>query len=94
MRKRALLTAVFSLPALTFRCGSTVGEIDDQENSHAPSGARPEGDEPATSPNGPQDANPPTTSVVGVDRAGQAEALSEHGASIVVSDLSELLEHR
>jgi HAD superfamily hydrolase (TIGR01509 family) len=30
--------------------------------------------------------------VVGVDRAGQAEALREHGASIVVSDLSELLE--
>src|ERR671939_1243429 len=29
--------------------------------------------------------------VVGVDRAGQAEALREHGASIVVSDLSELL---
>jgi beta-phosphoglucomutase family hydrolase len=32
--------------------------------------------------------------VVGVDRAGQAEALREHGASIVVSDLSELLEDR
>ena len=32
--------------------------------------------------------------VVGVDRAGQAEALREHGASIVVSDLSELLEER
>jgi len=30
--------------------------------------------------------------VVGVDRAGQAEALHEHGASVVVSDLSELLE--
>jgi beta-phosphoglucomutase family hydrolase len=30
--------------------------------------------------------------VVGVDRVGQAEALREHGASIVVSDLSELLE--
>jgi beta-phosphoglucomutase family hydrolase len=30
--------------------------------------------------------------VVGVDRAGQAEALREHGASIVISDLSELLE--
>src|SRR5919107_1206180 len=29
--------------------------------------------------------------VVGVDRARQAEALREHGASIVVSDLSELL---
>ena len=32
--------------------------------------------------------------VVGVDRVGQAEALREHGASIVVSDLSELLEDR
>ena len=32
--------------------------------------------------------------VVGVDRAGQAKALREHGASIVVSDLSELLEDR
>lgn len=32
--------------------------------------------------------------VVGVDRTGQAEALREHGASIVVSDLSELLEDR
>ncbi len=30
--------------------------------------------------------------VVGVDRVGQAQALREHGASIVVSDLSELLE--
>lgn len=30
--------------------------------------------------------------VVGVDRVGQAEALREHGADIVVSDLSELLE--
>jgi beta-phosphoglucomutase family hydrolase len=30
--------------------------------------------------------------VVGVDRSGQAEALEEHGADIVVSDLSELLE--
>lgn len=29
--------------------------------------------------------------VVGVDRVGQAEALSEHGADIVVSDLDELL---
>jgi beta-phosphoglucomutase family hydrolase len=29
--------------------------------------------------------------VVGVDRVGQAQALREHGASIVVSDLSELL---
>ncbi len=32
--------------------------------------------------------------IVGVDRVGQAEALREHGASIVVSDLSELLEDR
>jgi HAD superfamily hydrolase (TIGR01509 family) len=32
--------------------------------------------------------------VVGVDRVGQAEALREYGASIVVSDLSELLEDR
>jgi beta-phosphoglucomutase family hydrolase len=32
--------------------------------------------------------------VVGVDRVGQAEALREHGASIVVTDLSELLEDR
>jgi HAD superfamily hydrolase (TIGR01509 family) len=32
--------------------------------------------------------------VVGVDRVGQAEALREHGASIVVLDLSELLEDR
>ena len=32
--------------------------------------------------------------VVGVDRTGQAEALREHGVSIVVSDLSELLEDR
>lgn len=30
--------------------------------------------------------------VVGVDRVGQAEALREHGASIVVSDLAELLD--
>jgi beta-phosphoglucomutase family hydrolase len=29
--------------------------------------------------------------VVGVDRAGQADALREHGADVVVSDLSELL---
>ncbi|MDQ6729388.1 MAG: beta-phosphoglucomutase family hydrolase [Actinomycetota bacterium] len=29
--------------------------------------------------------------VVGVDRVGQAKALREHGASVVVSDLSELL---
>jgi len=32
--------------------------------------------------------------VIGVDRVGQAEALREHGASIVVSDLSELLGDR
>jgi beta-phosphoglucomutase-like phosphatase (HAD superfamily) len=32
--------------------------------------------------------------VVGVDRVGQADVLHEHGASIVVSDLSELLENR
>jgi beta-phosphoglucomutase-like phosphatase (HAD superfamily) len=31
-------------------------------------------------------------SVVGVDRLGQADALREHGATIVVSDLAELLE--
>lgn len=30
--------------------------------------------------------------VVGVDRAGQAAALREHGASVVVSDLAQLLE--
>jgi beta-phosphoglucomutase family hydrolase len=30
--------------------------------------------------------------VVGVDRAGQAQALREHGADVVVSDLAELLE--
>lgn len=33
-------------------------------------------------------------SVVGVDRVGQADALREHGADIVVSDLAELLERR
>ncbi|MFE7706004.1 beta-phosphoglucomutase family hydrolase [Streptomyces sp. NPDC057486] len=32
--------------------------------------------------------------VVGVDRAGQADALREHGADIVVGDLAELLEDR
>jgi beta-phosphoglucomutase family hydrolase len=32
--------------------------------------------------------------VVGVDRAGQADALREHGADIVVTDLAELLEPR
>ncbi len=30
--------------------------------------------------------------VVGVDRVGQADALREHGATVVVSDLAELLE--
>ena len=30
--------------------------------------------------------------VVGVDRVGQAEALRQRGADVVVSDLSELLE--
>ena len=30
--------------------------------------------------------------VVGVDRVGQAEALREHGADVVVSDLAELLD--
>jgi beta-phosphoglucomutase family hydrolase len=32
--------------------------------------------------------------VVGVDRVGQADALREHGASIVVQDLAELVEKR
>jgi beta-phosphoglucomutase family hydrolase len=32
--------------------------------------------------------------VVGVDRVGQAEALREHGADIVVSDLAELLDRQ
>jgi beta-phosphoglucomutase family hydrolase len=32
--------------------------------------------------------------VVGVDRVGQAEALKEHGADVVVQDLDELLEDR
>ena len=31
--------------------------------------------------------------VVGVDRLGQAEALAEHGADVVVTDLAELLDH-
>ena len=31
--------------------------------------------------------------VVGVDRAGQADALRAHGADVVVTDLAELLEH-
>jgi len=30
--------------------------------------------------------------VIGVDRTGQADALAEHGADVVVSDLSELME--
>ena len=30
--------------------------------------------------------------VVGVDRVGQAEALREHGADVVVEDLAELLD--
>jgi phosphoglycolate phosphatase-like HAD superfamily hydrolase len=30
--------------------------------------------------------------VVGVDRVGQADALREHGADVVVQDLSELLD--
>jgi len=32
--------------------------------------------------------------VVGVDRVGQAEALKEHGADIVVTDLADLMERR
>jgi len=32
--------------------------------------------------------------VVGVDRAGQAEALKQHGADVVVTDLAELLDRR
>jgi beta-phosphoglucomutase family hydrolase len=32
--------------------------------------------------------------VVGVDRVGQAQALREHGADVVVTDLSELMEQR
>jgi hypothetical protein len=31
--------------------------------------------------------------VVGVDRLGQAEALREHGADLVVADLADLLEN-
>ena len=31
--------------------------------------------------------------VVGVDRLGQADALTEHGADLVVTDLAELLDH-
>jgi len=30
--------------------------------------------------------------VVGVDRLGQADALAEHGADVVVTDLAELLD--
>ena len=30
--------------------------------------------------------------VVGVDRVGQADALHEHGADVVVKDLAELLD--
>ncbi len=30
--------------------------------------------------------------VVGVDRVGQAQALREHGADVVVTDLAELME--
>ena len=30
--------------------------------------------------------------MVGVDRAGQGDALREHGADVVVSDLAELLD--
>ena len=30
--------------------------------------------------------------VVGVDRSGQADAMREHGADIVVSDLAQLLD--
>jgi beta-phosphoglucomutase-like phosphatase (HAD superfamily) len=30
--------------------------------------------------------------VVGVDRVGQADALREHGANVVVADLADLLE--
>ena len=32
--------------------------------------------------------------VVGVDRVGQAEALKDHGADVVVTDLAELMEQR
>ena len=32
--------------------------------------------------------------VVGVDRVGQAGALKEHGADIVVTDLAELMENQ
>jgi HAD superfamily hydrolase (TIGR01509 family) len=32
--------------------------------------------------------------VVGVDRVGQAEALKQHGADVVVTDLADLMERR
>jgi phosphoglycolate phosphatase-like HAD superfamily hydrolase len=32
--------------------------------------------------------------VVGVDRTGQAQALRDHGADVVVEDLAELLDRR
>ncbi len=32
--------------------------------------------------------------VVGVDRVGQAEALKQHGADVVVTDLADLLDQR
>jgi len=32
--------------------------------------------------------------VVGVDRVGQAAALKEHGADVVVTDLADLMERR
>jgi hypothetical protein len=32
--------------------------------------------------------------VIGVDRVGQADALRQHGADVVVTDLAELLEER
>ncbi len=32
--------------------------------------------------------------VVGVDRVGQADALRQHGAGIVVTDLAELLDRQ
>ena len=43
---------------------------------------------PASRPAAPGDFG----CVVGVDRVGQAEALREHGADVVVSDLAELLD--
>jgi beta-phosphoglucomutase-like phosphatase (HAD superfamily) len=32
--------------------------------------------------------------VVGVDRAGQADALRQHGADVVVTDLADLMDQR